>query len=223
MSWGSWILLLVYPIALLQGFGGLDDDDRVKVLSWRPVTWIRPLFLWALARADAMRPWVLRGAIGVGLGLGLYTGILLGALAARPQWSSALMGPLFLTSGMSTGIAFLLLFPIHGTERRALTRLDVAAIGLELALIAMLLVGFATGDGSAQHAFWQLTAGPWASAFWSLVVVAGLAVPLAMEALELRLHLPFIRLAPALVLVGGLALRFVLMLSGQASGYRELP
>ena len=38
--------------------------------------------------------------------LGIYTGILLSALGARPLWSSALLGPLFLVSGLSTGAAF---------------------------------------------------------------------------------------------------------------------
>ena len=100
-----------------------------------------------------------------------------------------------------------------------MARWDLVAIVVELALLAVLLVGLRTGGQPAQHAFWQLTGGPFGSAFWALVVVAGLLVPLALSVLEQRRHLPFIALGPALVLAGGLSLRFVLLLAGQAGGY----
>ncbi len=35
--------------------------------------------------------------------LGIYTGILLSAFNARPLWNNAILGPLFLVSGLSTG------------------------------------------------------------------------------------------------------------------------
>ena len=38
--------------------------------------------------------------------LGIYTGVLLSALGARPFWNSALLGPLFLVSGLSSAAAF---------------------------------------------------------------------------------------------------------------------
>jgi len=37
--------------------------------------------------------------------LGIYTGILLSAFNARPLWNTSILGPLFLTSGLSTGAA----------------------------------------------------------------------------------------------------------------------
>ena len=37
-----------------------------------------------------------KAAIATGVALGIYTGILLSALGARPLWSSAILGPLFL-------------------------------------------------------------------------------------------------------------------------------
>ena len=36
-----------------------------------------------------------------GIALGIYTGILLSAMVARPLWNSAILGPLFLFSGLS--------------------------------------------------------------------------------------------------------------------------
>ena len=48
----------------------------------------------------------------LGIGLGAYTGVLLGTLGARPAWSSAVLGPLFLVSGLSTGAALMMLFSL---------------------------------------------------------------------------------------------------------------
>lgn len=223
MSWGSWILLLVYPVALLLGLGGLTDDERQRLGAFAGKYRLAAPVTWALGHADALRRPLLWAAVIVGAGLGIYTGILLGAMAARPQWNSAILGPLFLTSGLSTGAALLLLLRLDEHERHVVVRWDVGAILAELVLIAVLLVGFATGDRTSQHAFWHLTSGPWAAPFWSLVVVTGLGVPLALEAIEIRRRLPLAMLTPILVLIGGLSLRFVLMISGQASSFREFP
>jgi protein NrfD len=210
MSWGSWILILVYPVALLHGLGSLTAGQRERLLSRR---WLasplRPLLRWA----DGARRTI----------LSLYTGLLLGTLAARPQWNTAVLGPLFLASGVSTGAAFLLFFKLEEHEHHFVVRWDVAAIVVELLLLGAMLVGFAAGDRSAQHALYHLMGGPWTGAFWALVVAAGLLVPLALELLGLKRKLPFAAVASVLVLVGGLSLRFILLLAGQASSFREFP
>ena len=43
--------------------------------------------------------------IALGVVLGIYTGILLNTMVARPLWNSAILGPLFLFSGLSAGAA----------------------------------------------------------------------------------------------------------------------
>jgi formate-dependent nitrite reductase membrane component NrfD len=63
--------------------------------------------------------------------------------------------------------------------------------------------------------------GPWTAPFWALVVFTGLLVPLIMEWVEMRRQLPFTPLTPVLILIGGLALRFILLSAGQASSFRE--
>jgi formate-dependent nitrite reductase membrane component NrfD len=57
--------------------------------------------------------------------------------------------------------------------------------------------------------------GEYTAVFWALVVFAGLLVPLLVEAVEARKHLRPTRVAPVLVLCGGLALRWVLVSAGQ--------
>lgn len=220
MSWGSWILLLVYPLGLAAGLLALTEPQRA---------WLRDRLPGAAALAERLRAFlaparapILGATMAVGAGLGVYTGLLLGTMVARPAWHSAVLGPLFLASGISTGAAFLLFFRLEGHEHEALVRIDMAAIWTELAFIALLLIGFATGGEADRHAFYHLAGGPWTSAFWSLVIIGGLLVPLALEIAGRRRKLPLAVMAPVLILLGGLCLRFVLMSAGLASNFREL-
>jgi protein NrfD len=222
MSWGAWLLVLVYPIGLVLGLGSLGDAER-DVLRKRVPGFVRSTFEGILSFADARRRPVLVGAVLVGLSLGVYTGLLLGTMPSRLAWNSAVLGPLFLASGVSTGAAFLLLFRLDAAERKTLVRWDAIAIGAELVLIVLLLLGWATSGEAGRFAARSFLGGPYTAVFWSLVVVMGLLVPLAMEFLEARRHLPFIALVPVLILTGGLALRWILLAAGQASSFRLLP
>lgn len=213
MSWGAWILLLVYPVSLLVALASLDDAQA----GWLASRLGRAGRLVEAARAMAQRHAAgLRVAsLGVGTGLGLYTGVLLSTLAARALWSSALLGPIFLVSGLSTGAALLMLFPVNSEERHLLARWDLWAIGVEAVLLALFLVGLASGTATGQAAAGLLLGGPFTAAFWSLVVVAGLTLPALIELLEGHRLLRVTPSAPALVLVGGLALRWILVSAGQ--------
>jgi formate-dependent nitrite reductase membrane component NrfD len=212
MSWGAWILVAVYPVSLLFGLALLDPADfellasRARRLAG-PLRAAREL---ALSRTGCLR----RASVVVGAALGIYTGILLSSLGARPLWSSAVLGPLFLASGLSAGAAMLLLFRLPEPERAWLVRADLAALGVEATLLALFALGHATGGVEGRAALALLARGPYAVAFWGLVVGAGLALPALLEALERRLH-RLALLAPALVLAGGLALRWVVVAAGQ--------
>jgi len=221
MSWGAWILWLVYPVGLALGLGSLGSEERGALRRWVPEV-LRSAFEGTLAFADKRRQSILVAAVLVGTGLGLYTGLLLGTMPSRLAWNSAVLGPLFLASGVSTGAASLLLLRLDDAERKTLVRWDAIAIGAELALIVLLLLGWATSGEAGRFAARSFLGGPYTAVFWSLVVVMGLLVPLAMEFLESRRHLPFIALVPVLILAGGLALRWILLAAGQASAFRLL-
>lgn len=221
MSWGAWILVGIYPATLLLAFANLKPEELTALKGWRPV---RALRLWALAAwlADFGRRHhrgLLWANIVLGIGLGIYTGILLGALGvSRPAWSSALLGPLFLVSGFSTGAAAMMLLPLEHREHGLLRRWDMLAIGVELVLLVLLFISLAGAGGAAQsEAAGLFLGGRFTAVFWGLVVVAGLAVPLVIEALESRKGLRPTVMAPVLLLVGGLALRWILVLAGQAA------
>jgi len=218
MSWGSWILVAIYPATVLLGLGSLTDDETDWLVGWRPLALLHlgGLFRWArnlaLGRLGGLR-WA---NVVLGVALGGYTGILLGTLGARAMWNSALLGPLFLVSGLSTGAAFMMLFAVNHDEHRLLRRWDLAAIGLEVILLALFIMGLVTGGGEAgQRAASLILGGRYTAPFWALVVVAGLAVPFLVEVLESRKGFKPTRVAPALILVGGLALRWIIVSAGQ--------
>jgi formate-dependent nitrite reductase membrane component NrfD len=213
MSWGAWILLVVYPVTLLAGLAALTETeaDALAARAGPLGAPLRAARAFAVARAAPLRRW----AIGAGVALGVYTGILLSTLGARALWGSALLGPLFLVSGLSTGAAFMMLFRVTDEERHLLARWDLAFIGVEGLLLALFLVGLATGSAAAHGAAALLLGGPFTGPFFALVVLAGLAVPAALEVLEVRLHLRPTLVAPALVLVGGLSLRWIFVVAGQ--------
>jgi protein NrfD len=213
MSWGAWILLLVYPVSLLVALASLDDDQAEWLAArlGRLGRLVRVGRRLALPRVDRLRV----ASVAIGIGLGLYTGVLLSTLAARALWSSAILGPIFLVSGLSTGAALLMLFPVSPEERHLLARWDLWALGVEAVLLVLFLVGLASGSATGQAAAQLLLGGPFTAAFWLFVVVSGLTLPALLEVLEGRRLMRVTPAAPALVLVGGLALRWILVAAGQ--------
>lgn len=216
MSWGAWILVLMYPVSLLFGIALLSGHDAEQVARWAEKVKLRGLFAWARTFSLERLAKLAYLNLAIGIGLGLYTGILLSTLAARPLWNSALLGPLFLVSGLSTGMAFLLLFRVSDGERHVLASWDKWAIVIELSLLAFFLIGLFTSGAAGSEAAGLLAGGRFTAQFWALVVFAGLLVPLALDLVSERTRRPLPVIAPALVLVGGLSLRWILVAAGQA-------
>ncbi|MDF1564420.1 MAG: polysulfide reductase NrfD [Deltaproteobacteria bacterium] len=216
MSWGSWLLLLVYPALIGLGLGTLEHAERRKLNRLARHAGLRG-FLIELSRwTRAHRPLILRANLVVGIGLGVYTGVLLGTLVARPLWNSALLGPLFLVSGLSTGAALLMLVrPSRKASAHLLARLDLLAIAAELVLLALYLIGGSMSLAATESATALFLGGEWTPWFWSLVVVGGLIIPAMLELTELRYGLSTTSWSPVLILIGGLALRAILVAAGQ--------
>lgn len=219
MSWGSWILLTVYPVTIGLAWQTTPADLRALVhRRLRNPGWLARVDGWLAQRERGLG----LASVVLGVALGIYTGVLLGTLAARPLWNSAILGPLFLVSGLSTGAAFMLLYRLDAGERRLLARADVWLIGVELFLIGIWLAGLLSGGAASRAAAGTLLGGPYTAAFWSLVVALGLVTPLVAEWVELRRGEIPGRFAAGLVLVGGLALRWLIMFAGQAVGWSDL-
>jgi formate-dependent nitrite reductase membrane component NrfD len=241
MSWGSWVLLVVYGVLLLSALIRLPDTwpwlgrrvPQLRAVSDRLVE--RPLWLRVLGWSN----------IVLGVGLGIYTGILLNTMVARPLWNSAILGPLFLFSGLSAGAAMVHLSavllrgrpapqglvggaiasmiqplgpqPPDKTTVDALIRADLLFLAVELVLIGLLLINLQTSSASHAAAASLLTSGPYALPFWGLVVVLGVLVPIAWQGLELSHRVVHTVVPALLVLVGGFTLRWVMVNAGQLS------
>jgi protein NrfD len=212
MSYGAWILLLIYPVSILQilstvrsGYPWLGDAVDRLAIGRR-----------LLGFAERYRKGIAGAAIPLAIALGIYTGILLSAFSARPFWNTGLLGPLFLVSGLSAGAAVAVLMAPGSAERRLLTGIDVGLLAVEVALVALLLINLATGPRLQLEALQHLFGGGYAIAFWGLFVVLGLLVPLLLEWAELRgMGHRLLVLGPVLVLAGGYALRVIVVDLGQ--------
>lgn len=209
MSWGGWILILVYPVLLAGALASIPPD----LLSGRPA------IAGLAARLRNPETAGRLGTIGLvaGVALGIYTGILLSSLGARPLWSSAALGPLFLVSGLSTGAAFAHLVARDPDEQASLLRADNVFLVVELALIGLILIGLLTASAVHANAAQLLLGGPYTAVFWVFVVGLGILLPLTLQALMASHRIPHTVIAPLLVIGGGLALRFVIVSAGQYS------
>ncbi len=213
MSWGAWILLLVYPALaavfilrppeILRGIWPGFDHLSARFGD--------PRFVRAIAVAN----------IVLGVALGIYTGILLSALGARPFWSSAILGPLFLVSGLSSAAAFTHLVARHVEERELLAKSDNVFLVIELFVLGLFLVGL-LGSSQAHVAGARLVlGGPFTAVFWVLVVGVGIVIPLVIQTLAVSHRIRHTPLGPLLVMAGGLALRFVVVAAGQVSHWAK--
>ena len=215
MSWGSWILLLVYPALLANAL--------IRIPA--PVERRLP-FLVRLSKAIHQHPGAISG-IGVanmtlGIALGIYTGILLSAFGARPLWNSAILGLLFLTSGLSSAAAFVHMVSRDKAESVLLAKADNGFLAFELVLILLFLIGLVSSTRVHMEAAMLVLTGPYAPAFWVFVIGLGIVVPLFLQSLALRHRIAHTPIAPILVVAGGLALRFVIVAAGQSSHWTRL-
>ncbi|MEE9196035.1 MAG: NrfD/PsrC family molybdoenzyme membrane anchor subunit, partial [Alphaproteobacteria bacterium] len=187
-----------------------------------------------------MLAWV---AVPSGIATAVYTGVLLGAMPARPFWNSPILALLFLVSSLSTGIAVILLARalVHRKtgdetlERQfidsgyLLSASDTLLIGFELMVIFLFIMFAHLTVGDVKEAVSViLFGGSLATLFWIWVVLAGLLIPALVELVYVIPRLLYRRgyaaprgieiIVPVAVLIGGFMLRYVVVVAGQITG-----
>ena len=216
MSWGSWILLVIYPASMLQilstlriGYAPIADYvDRVAIGTW------------LLDLCERNRRAIAYLIIPFAIGLGIYTGILLSAFSARPFWNSGALPPLFLVSGLTTAAALTALCARDQGEKAAFTRAYLLLIVANLALLALYLISLATGSGPQLEALHRVTGGAYTMAFWGLFVGLCLLFPLLLGLLRISAASKSAAvLAAVLVVLSGYAMRQVVLDVGQESSW----
>jgi formate-dependent nitrite reductase membrane component NrfD len=151
----------------------------------------------------------------------LYTGLLLGAVRPIPFWSTPILPLLFLVSSLSTGLmAVDLLLGLSLADASgpgvlaSLRTADLVLLALESVVIALYLA-LAHATVAARASVAQLTTGALAPRFWAGVALAGLAVPFALQLVEViaasGAPAGLAVLSSGLGLLGGLMLRHVVI------------
>jgi formate-dependent nitrite reductase membrane component NrfD len=204
MSTGSWAL------SIFGGFGGLIATHQVAEdgLLGRDNALVR------LIKALIPDRLLSIAALPFGLYVGSYSGILLGATSV-PMWARnvVLMGPTFLSSGLSTAlstISFVLHLGDWGEKRtlEALRRAERISLLIEGGLIAASLLRM----GRWGKPLYSKELAP---LFFGGTILGGILAPFAL--LSGRESRPRGLLASTLVLLGGLALRFAMVEGGRIS------
>ncbi len=229
MSIGSWLLLVFIFASLLYA------------LAFLPT--FMPQFERLGDRLDPVRKALAWINVPLGISVAIYTGVMLGAMPARPLWNSPILALLFLISALSTGVALIILArtlchrktTTPEIERRyhqsayMLTASDVMLIGLELMMIFLFVMFAHLTIGSVKYAVSViLPGGDMAVMFWVWVVLVGLLMPALVELFYVGPKLLYHRdyTAPKAieitvsiaVLIGGFMLRYVIVVAGQITG-----
>jgi formate-dependent nitrite reductase membrane component NrfD len=215
ISVGTWILTGFALFSSVAFIGALVGMGRVR---WNPA--IRAT-RWAGTRPGPLRlGWNIAGML-CAFALAGYTGVLVTATTI-PVWHNArLLGGLFLASGVSASYALLTLLLLrrgrtHGDPTVAkLERADRYMMGLELVLLAALLLVLGR---SAE----PLLRGGFGILFWIGVVGIGLVVPLILHRGAAAGGNASRRavVTAACVMLGGLLLRFVVVMAPQYPAVR---
>jgi formate-dependent nitrite reductase membrane component NrfD len=204
MSTGSWALSIFGGLSGLVATHQAAEDGLLG----------RDNVLVRLAKALIPHRLLSIVALPIGLYVGAYTGILLGATSI-PMWARnvVLMGPTFLSSALSTGlsaISFVLHLGGWGERRtlEALRRAERISLVIEAGLIAASL---------ARMGRWgkPLYSKEIAPLFFGGTILGGILAPFAL--LSGRESRPRGLLASTLALLGGLALRFAMIEGGRLS------
>ncbi|MFC1910645.1 NrfD/PsrC family molybdoenzyme membrane anchor subunit [Chloroflexota bacterium] len=156
----------------------------------------------------------------------IYTAFLLGVVKPIPFWSSRFLIWLFLFSGLSTGaMAIAVVYSIYKITAGSIlleSLITLAYFNFFVVIIEALVltVYLSAINGKAQTSVKVLMKGKLARPFWAGVVVAGIIIPLIIEALkDFVIGGSFTLLVLTLFggiigLIGGFMLRYVIVYGG---------
>lgn len=158
-------------------------------------------------------------ALVLGTAAALYSGVLLYQMRARPLWHSATIPPLFLVSALASGFAVTILFSVLArVDRdriRGLARAFTYILGIDLLLVLLEVIVLLLGGGEKLEVLGTILSGWYGLLFVGVYIILGLVVPLLLLARS-NVGRVATMAAPLLVLAGTLAMRYVIVMGGQA-------
>ncbi len=210
MSVGTWGLTIFGLFSALSGVIQAAHDGLFG--------WFKPLNRVLLALPST----TINGLGAVfGFFVGGYTGVLLG-ITAVPLWAknALLLGPLFLSSALSSGAAAitLVLSLVRGTNHRAIARLERLDTVTLLAELGLILLAQANAGPVISR---PIREGWLGNVFRWGVLGTGIIAPLTMQIRAILARKQPSRhaamLSSALTLIGGFLLRYVMVTAGRVS------
>jgi formate-dependent nitrite reductase membrane component NrfD len=233
MSLGSWLLAAFSIVALVYFYSWLTGEQRAWIFARIPKR-LRPLQLLNRDISGERRLLALIG-LPISVGVGIYTGVLLGAVQSRPFWNTNLVAQLFLFSALSTGCATIMLVlawkrePADSRGLQLLYNLDVGLLILEFFIVVPYIVHGQLSVQAVKDSLELILGGPFTMLFWVFFLGFGLLLPLGIEVFE---NLPVLlsrttvhynqrltAITAVLVLTGGFLLRYIFVFAGQMSTF----
>jgi formate-dependent nitrite reductase membrane component NrfD len=235
MSIGAWLLALFTLATVIAFWAWLPREPITAFVRWLPRR-LRFLGFVDSPRREAWRRPLAMIGFPLAVGVGIYTGVLLGAVQARPFWNTNLVAQMFLFSALSSGCALVILAlslrraGLEEGEARLLLSLDIVLISLELFIVLPYVIHGTLSPLAVREALKLVLGGPFTFSFWVLFLAVGLLLPLALEVWEMRPVLLdrgvlqpgrlLSGVCAALVLFGGFVLRYVFVFAGQMSTFQ---
>ncbi len=210
MSWGAWTLMIMTPVSFI--WAALNIKELWPKWDWR-FNWLKNLEIW-LKKHTLTLAWI---TIIFATILGIYTGILLSAFNARPLWNTSILGPLFLTSALSTGIAFNLILARTPEQKTTLVWISMLLLAIELFLIIHLIMGFLASTAAQISAAKMFLGGNFTSHLWIFDVGLGIIIPITIEIIWLKKQNLSLAIPALLILFGAIMMRFTFVHAGQIS------
>src|SRR5574340_73785 len=164
---------------------------------------------------DLSRKLAVLGSL-LALGLPIYTGFDLTVHQNRPVWNTSLMPVLFVALSLVSGAAVASF--LAGNNEKLLVMLrsfmlwSAAAVG---AMLISLLGTTAYGGAGQELSFMFMTSGTLGTIFIGVGILLGTAAPILLLLAPFGRQQSGVMLAALLLLVGGMALRYSILVGGQ--------
>lgn len=209
LSWGAWLQSIFFGLSVIYAF------------------------LWFVEKDESHGNPKLRRVIGYigapfALSVGVYHGLLLMVFKSRPLWNTGPMVVMSICGFVMTGIALVILFlSVSPRHKELLAELKVSRnilggfILLQLFTIALWITSLYFGPSGSHQAMLRLLT-QHGLLFWGGAVILGLALPIVIGIVAflserqkdtISYVVPF--LTSLMVLIGGFALRYVVIIAVQ--------
>lgn len=186
----------------------------LNIVSFSAIS-IAYLFMLNKGDTDTAKKLATIGAL-LALGLPIYTGFDLTVHQSRPIWNTPLMPPLFVAMAIASGAAVSSFLAVGNEATLRMLRLYLLWSAGAVGVMLVSLLGTTAYGGSAQELAYEiLTTGSIGTMFVGLGMLIGTAVPIGLMLAPFGRQAQGLMLASALVLAGGIALRFSLLMGPQ--------